>query len=95
MEVDAAVIELALIAAGQLALIVYLQAQRARERDAHIDQIDRLCQRIQAPDLATAEHASLTLGDYAPQAIAMDDDEGYWESKEQLAQRLATGETSA
>jgi hypothetical protein len=51
---------------------------------------DRLAQRVQAPTLATLEHDEAITNTYpAPIAVPMDDDDAHWESKEQLAQRLA------
>jgi hypothetical protein len=46
-----------------------------------------LCQRIQAPQAAVAQHAGAMSTD-APQHVPMDDDAAYFESKEQLASRL-------
>ena len=50
---------------------------------------DRMARRVQAPQLAAVEaqneeHSPL----YAPPALLPDDDEAYWESREQLAERM-------
>jgi hypothetical protein len=49
--------------------------------------VDRLCQRIQAPEAAVMEHAAQGAV-YAPQHVPLDDDQQFFESKEQLAERL-------
>jgi hypothetical protein len=49
--------------------------------------VDRLCQRIQAPEAAVMEHASQGPL-YAPQHVPLDDDQAYQESKEELAEIL-------
>lgn len=51
--------------------------------------VDRLCQRVQAPAVAVAEHAMMAAPAYVPQHVPVDDDDAHWESKEQLAERLA------
>jgi hypothetical protein len=51
--------------------------------------VDRLCQRIQAPQVAVAEHAGRQFPTDIPMHVPMDNDEEYWESKEELAERLA------
>lgn len=82
-------IELTVIVACQLALIVLLVLERRLEREAHTAQLDRLLQRIQAPEYAIAEHAQQATPLWAPPAVAMDDDASHWEAKEDLAQRLS------
>lgn len=56
--------------------------------------VDRLCQRIQAPDAAVTEHAMAQPLPDMPQVVMPDDDRAWWESqgfqmpKEQLAEQL-------
>jgi hypothetical protein len=102
-------IYLALFAAAQFGLVVYLineqkgQARLIAEvvRCSSPDLcemtalVDRLCQRIQAPELATAQHHNLAEPMYAPQHVPIDDDAAYFESKEDMAQRLADMELHA
>lgn len=47
-----------------------------------------LCQRLQAPEVAVAEHANAMLMGDIPRHVPMDDDAEYFESKEELAERL-------
>jgi hypothetical protein len=82
------VTELTIIVVALLALVVYLTVERRREREYHGRQLDRLLQRIQAPEYAIAEHAQQAISEFAPPAVAMDDDSSHWEAKEQLAERL-------
>lgn len=88
-------IELTVIAAQLvvIALLVLLVGvliiDRRDERDDHAGQLDRLLQRIQAPELAVAEHAQHAVAEWAPPAVPLDDDASHWEAKEDLAQRLA------
>lgn len=81
-------IALEIIVIALLALVAYLVAERRRERELTVGLVDRLCQRIQAPELAIAEHTQTVVGEHAPPAVALDDDGAHWEAKEQLAQRL-------
>lgn len=74
-----------------------LQARQEREalvrRDvtpdltALIDLVDRLCQRVQAPERAINEHTQGVVVPESPPAVDMFDDEEYWEPKENLAER--------
>jgi hypothetical protein len=55
-----------------------------------VECIDRLCQRVQAPDVAIAEHAAMVPVTAPPQSVSMFDDEDHWASmaglsKEELA----------
>lgn len=50
-----------------------------------VECIDRLCQRVQAPEYAIAEHAQAAMPQQAPQAVSMFDDDDHWASKEELA----------
>lgn len=62
-----------------------------------VECIDRLCQRIQAPEYAIAEHAQAAMPQQAPQAVSMFDDEDHWASKDELAElvdKAANGATA-
>jgi hypothetical protein len=50
--------------------------------------VDRLCQRVQAPEYAVAEHAQHNVAQDMPQAVSMFDDEEHWASKEELAEAV-------
>ena len=54
---------------------------------------DRLCQRLQAPDVAVAQHAAESVpSGWAPPAVGHDDDEAFMESrlsKDELAVHYA------
>lgn len=75
-------------------------AAAAHESEPHPDLshvirlVDRLCQRIQAPEAAVTEHAIAQPLPPMPQVNLPDDDTAFWESqgfelpKEELAQRL-------
>lgn len=80
---------LVVVIVAQLALIALLAIERRRDRELHIAQVDRMAQRIQAPELAIAEHAQAAVGEWTPPAVTMDDDDSHWEAKEDLANRLA------
>lgn len=61
-------------------------------------QLDRLCQRIQAPQAAVHEHATRHTQPTDTPVIPLDDDDAYWDappSKEQLADDLMTAELEA
>jgi len=81
------------LALAQLAAIVALGVLLARGAQASPDLenlialVDRLCQRVQAPDLAVTEHAFKDTPP-SPRAVPFDDDEAFYEAqltKEQLA----------
>lgn len=57
--------------------------------------VDRLCQRVQAPDVAVAEHAAAQGPVWAPPAVPMDDDEAHFQSKEALAEQVAMMEAAS
>lgn len=53
-----------------------------------VECIDRLCRRIQAPDIAVAQHAqAMELPSLMP-AVSMFDDDDHWASKEELAELI-------
>lgn len=56
-----------------------------------IELVDRLCQRVQAPEYAVAEHAQHAMAQDVPQAVSMFDDDEHWASKEDLAEALSNG----
>lgn len=57
--------------------------------------VENLCQRIQAPDMAAAVHATQGQPLEAPPAVSIFDDSDHWESKEEMAARLAAQERLA
>lgn len=54
-----------------------------------VELVDRLCQRIQAPEVAVAEHAGRQFSTDIPMHVPMDNDDEYWASKDELAETLA------
>jgi hypothetical protein len=90
---------LGVLLAGQLALVVLLAREhrhaveviesvaRSGSPDLRelVECIDRLCQRIQAPDVAVATHANAMMPGPPPLAVSMFDDDDHWQSKEALA----------
>lgn len=82
-------------------LLSLVEATQAHASKPHPDVaelvalVDRLCQRIQAPEQAVVEHAMAQPLPPLPMAIEMDDDEGHWESKEQMAEREMAEEQQA
>jgi hypothetical protein len=63
-----------------------------------VECIDRLCQRIQAPEVAIAEHAAMVPVADPPQAVSMFDDDDHWAAmnrltKEELADMSANGDS--
>ena len=85
--------ELAVICALQLAVIAGLMVDRARERREVARERADLLQRIQAPAHAvTAHHNAEPV--VSPPAVVPDSDDDYWESREELAERLAQAEVN-
>jgi len=85
---------LATINLATLALIAFLLWDRGRERREHAAQVERLCQRIQAPQSATVLYEQERLPP-SPQAISPDDDDAWHERRsmsrdEMIAQMEAT-----
>lgn len=80
-----------LIAAQHAAL-----AQPHPDLDSLIRLVDRLCQRLQAPDHAIVEHQLNQPLPPSPPAVTIDDDQAFWEAqnlpKEQLAEDLMAEE---
>ena len=94
----AAVITIGVIAVIELAVIAWLMWLRRDETKDVIALADRLARRIQAPQVAAVELANDTdtaSATYAPQALMPDDDQAYWESREQLAERAMREEVNA
>lgn len=81
---------LAVFAAAELVLIAYLVFERRLSERAHIALVDRLCQRLQAPGAAVLEHDEAVRArpseTYAPPGLEPEDDDGYWASREKLAE---------
>lgn len=82
------------------AVVVFLLWERhhAADTQALISLVDRMAQRIQAPNAAILEHDELVrelrTEEYAPPAVAPDDDEGYWASRDKLAELLMEQEAN-
>ena len=79
------------------ALITSEASERARTARAHTEQVDRLCQRLQAPEQAVIEHAIGNVTEQPP-AVGPDNDRDFWEAhmtKEQLAEALREAELHA
>lgn len=76
--------------AGELALVAVLGFVLLRSNRDLIALTDRLCQRLQAPGAAVLEHDEAVRAqrseEYAPPAVEPDDDEGFWMSREKLAE---------
>lgn len=85
---------LAIVNVALVMLVAVLAIERRRERELQVVLIQSLCQRIQAPEIAVAQHGQSVDVGYAPPAVAPDDDESHWEAKEQLAERLQEMELS-
>jgi hypothetical protein len=68
-----------------VAYLAWDRHQTAKILTAQIAQADRMAQRLQAPELAVAEHVAAHVGDYAPPAVDMFSDEQHWQSKDELA----------
>lgn len=84
-------IPLAAIAGLQLGLVAFLLWERRRPDPnvlRMIELVDRLCRRIQAPQLAAIEEANQPLPGQNPVAVNPEVDDEYWEAKEVLADRL-------
>ena len=83
--------ELAILLAA-LAYLAFDRWQTARilerqspDLEAMVALVDRLCQRVQAPEIAVMQHDQGG-EQWAPPAVGFDDDEGFALSKEQLAE---------
>lgn len=87
-----AALELLVIVAA-LFLVKAMLDDRARAETASAEERGELLQRIQAPEVAVMEH-QLKGPIHMPQHVPMDDDEQYWESKEDLAARMMAEETN-
>jgi hypothetical protein len=81
---------LAVFAGLQQALVGYLVLERRQASRDFIALVDRLCQRLQAPGAAEigpdATVRTRRPPEYAPPALEPEDDEGYWMSREKLAE---------
>lgn len=79
------------------AILASEASERARTARAHTEQVDRLCQRLQAPEQAVIEHSIANVTDQ-PQAVMPDNDAEFWEAhmtKEQLAEAVRNAELHA
>lgn len=72
----------------QVAVIESVARSGSPDLTTMTELVDRLCQRLQAPEVAVAEHANAAFTGTPPQHVPMDDDEAWFESKEELAERL-------
>lgn len=90
---------IALAFAGLVVVLVALLVWERRQPDPNvvvlIDLVDRLCRRIQAPQLAAVEEANEALPHQSPPAVSPFSDDEYWESRELLAERLMREEVDA
>lgn len=86
-------VELALLAligmtvAGFLVLLDRKDRRMHKRLDAHREEVAGLCQRIQAPQVAVAQHAAIGVVD--PPAVNPHDDEDYWAARDEALQRIA------
>lgn len=85
---------LALLTVGLLWLADRHAHRRSQQQAANPDLtalvglVDRLCQRVQAPQTAVWEHTqAVTPEVQQPEPVDMFDDQDHWESKEMLAAR--------
>jgi hypothetical protein len=62
-----------------------LDQQESPDLTALIALIERQNQRIQAPEVAVAQHAAQDMPADLPQHVSTEDDDGFWKTKEQLA----------
>ena len=87
---------LAVIAGVELLIIGYLVFERRKANADFIALVDRLCQRVQNPAAAVLEHDESVrahrTAEYAPPALVPDDDEGFWMSRERLAEAMMEAE---
>jgi hypothetical protein len=91
------VIPLAAIAGLLIVLVAFLLWERRRpdpDVAALIALVDRLCRRIQAPQLAAIEDQQ-PVPQQNPVAVNPFSDDEYWESRELLAERLMREEVDA
>lgn len=83
---------LLIVVAFLVALLVYERYQEQRRARDLIALVDRLCQRVQAPHAAVLEHDQQVRvardDEYAPPAVEPEDDQGYWASRDKLAEML-------
>lgn len=84
-------IYLALVCVALVALLAYRERGAARERREAAAERAELYQRIQAPELAVAEHARSSRPDRRrARAIAADDDAAYKKREEEAEERMST-----
>lgn len=68
--------------------VASLMADAAAERREALEHMERLYQRIQAPQAAVVEHHAQIAGPSYP-AVAIDDDEGFYAAQQVSKERLA------
>lgn len=96
----AAALLLGVIVVCQLVALAWITVEQARTHSIWLEALDNtreaymahtadLLQRIQAPEAAVVQHQILTSPRPDPSAPSFDDDAGFWESKEDMAARLA------
>lgn len=79
---------LILLTTGFLILLDRKDARAHTRQQQHDEQIERLCQRIQAPEVAVIRHEVDQAAD-APQPAAPNDDEGYWKLSDEHQRAIA------
>jgi hypothetical protein len=85
-------IEAGLLALAALVAFGIYERHQERRQQQLIALVDRLCQRVQAPQAAVLEHdervRALRDEEYAPPAVPPDDDEAFWASRDKLAELM-------
>jgi hypothetical protein len=85
-------IEAGLLALAALVAFGIYERHQERRQQQLIALVDRLCQRVQAPQAAVLEHDEqvrvLRDEEYAPPAVPPDDDEAFWASRDKLAELM-------
>lgn len=85
-------IYLALVCVALVALLAYRERGAARERREAATERADLYQRIQAPELAIAEHVRASRPERRrPRAIAADDDAAFAKRREEESEERAAG----
>jgi hypothetical protein len=81
---------LAVAAAAELLVIAFLLWERRGAQAPLLRAIEGLCQRVQAPQAAVVAYDEQSRErrdeEYAPPALEPEDDQGYWATREQMAE---------